>query len=355
MCSSISTACWSTRLSGTTSRSTGRCALFGFDITRYEHLSDYNGLPTRKKLQMLSVEKGLPAALHNTLNRLKQVYTRDEILTRCRPVFEKEYMLSRLRKEGYRMAVCSNSIRESLQMMIHQSGLDEYFEFLVSNEDVTRPKPDPEIYTTAMAQAWRVAPAETIIVEDSPHGHRSRTPVGCAHLPGVRVHRRRLFQGSRRDRSRRTSPADGNGEDRRRNGGGGVIQIVVPMGGEGRQFAERGYTFPKPLVEVAGQPLIEIVVRNLTPSCDHQFVFVCRQEHIQSYALGDVLQLVAPGCRIVTMAKPTAGALCSVLLGMEHLEHEDELLVANADQWIDGPIDSFLDCCACEPVGRRAS
>ena len=70
------------------------------------------------------------------LNRLKQVYTRDEILTRCRPVFEKEYMLSRLRREGYRLAVCSNSIRESLAMMIHESGLDEYFDFLVSNEDV---------------------------------------------------------------------------------------------------------------------------------------------------------------------------------------------------------------------------
>jgi HAD superfamily hydrolase (TIGR01509 family) len=144
-------------------------ALFGFDITRYEHLSDYNGLPTRKKLQMLSVEKGLPQALHDTLSRLKQVYTRDEILTRCRPVFEKEYMLSRLRKEGYRMAVCSNSIRESLRMMVEQSGLETYFEFLVSNEDVARPKPNPEIYATAMTRMG-VRPAETIIVEDSLHG-----------------------------------------------------------------------------------------------------------------------------------------------------------------------------------------
>ena len=144
-------------------------ALFGFDITRYEHLSDYNGLPTRKKLEMLSVEKGLPAALHAMLSRLKQVYTRDEILTKCRPVFEKEYMLSRLRKEGYRMAVCSNSIRESLQMMIQQSGLTEYFEFLMSNEDVSRSKPDPEIYTRAMTRMG-VTPAETVIVEDSPHG-----------------------------------------------------------------------------------------------------------------------------------------------------------------------------------------
>ena len=155
-------------------------ALFGFDITRYEHLSDYNGLPTQKKLQMLSVEKGLPAALHKTLSRLKQVYTRDEILTRCRPVFEKEYMLSRLRKEGYRMAVCSNSIRDSLELMVHQSGLDEYFEFLVSNEDVSRAKPDPEIYTTGMARMG-VTPAETIIVEDSPHGLEAARRSG-AHI-----------------------------------------------------------------------------------------------------------------------------------------------------------------------------
>jgi NDP-sugar pyrophosphorylase family protein len=121
-----------------------------------------------------------------------------------------------------------------------------------------------------------------------------------------------------------------------------MIRIVVPMGGEGRQFAERGYTFPKPLIEIAGQPLIEVVVRNLTPSEPHQFIFVCRREHVQQFALGDVLQLVAPDCRIVTMAKPTAGALCSVLLGMEHLRHDEELLVANADQCVDASVDAFL-------------
>jgi HAD superfamily hydrolase (TIGR01509 family) len=143
--------------------------LFGFDITRYEHLSSYNGLPTSKKLQMLSVEKGLPVPIHGMLNRLKQVYTRDEILTRCRPVFEKEYMLSRLHRDGYRLAVCSNSIRDSLELMIRQSGLSDYLEFVVSNEDVTRPKPDPEIYTAAIARMG-VAPSEVLIVEDAPHG-----------------------------------------------------------------------------------------------------------------------------------------------------------------------------------------
>ena len=91
-----------------------------------------------------------------------------------------------------------------------------------------------------------------------------------------------------------------------------MIRIIVPMGGEGRQFVERGYTFPKPLVEIEGKPLIELVVENLTPAEPHHFVFVCRQEHVQSYALGDVLRLVAPDCDVISMRQPTAGALCSV-------------------------------------------
>jgi HAD superfamily hydrolase (TIGR01509 family) len=154
--------------------------LFGFDITRYEHLSSYNGLPTRRKLEMLSVEKGLPVAIHSVLNRLKQLYTRDEIVARCRPVFEKEYMLSRLRHEGYRIAVCSNSIRDSLDTMVRQSGLADYLEFVVSNEDVTRPKPDPEIYHLAITRLG-VTPQETLIVEDAPHGLEAARRAG-AHV-----------------------------------------------------------------------------------------------------------------------------------------------------------------------------
>ena len=154
--------------------------LFGFDISRYEHLSSYNGLPTRKKLQMLSVEKGLPEPLHEMLNRLKQVYTRDEVLAKCRPVFEKEYMLSRLRQDGLRLAVCSNSIRESIDLMIRQSGLAGYFEFFVSNEDVARPKPDPEIYEAAMSRMG-LRPEDTLIVEDSPHGLEAARSSG-AHV-----------------------------------------------------------------------------------------------------------------------------------------------------------------------------
>lgn len=151
--------------------------LFGFNITRYEHLSVYNGLPTRKKLEMLSVEKGLPIDLHGLINRLKQVYTREEILTQCKPTFDKEYMLSRLKVEGYKLAVCSNAIRESVKLMLLQSGILEYFEFVISNEDVVNPKPDPEIYIKAIKQL-KCKSDEVLIVEDAPHGVESAKRAG---------------------------------------------------------------------------------------------------------------------------------------------------------------------------------
>jgi len=121
-----------------------------------------------------------------------------------------------------------------------------------------------------------------------------------------------------------------------------MLKIVVPMAGEGKRFAEYGHTFPKPLVEIGGRSMIEIVVGNLTPKEKHQFVFICRREHVQRYALADVLRLIAPGCKIAVMHDSTAGALCSVLLAMEHLNDDSELLIANSDQFVEEDIERFL-------------
>lgn len=143
--------------------------LFGFAITRYEHLLAYNGLPTRKKLEMLSVEKGLPVALHGVISALKQAYTRDEIVTKCRPTFDKELMISRLVREGLRLAVCSNSIRSTIELMLQQAGIREAFEFVVSNEDVSRSKPDPEIYQKAV-ELLGLRPETVVAIEDAPYG-----------------------------------------------------------------------------------------------------------------------------------------------------------------------------------------
>jgi beta-phosphoglucomutase-like phosphatase (HAD superfamily) len=155
-------------------------SLFGFSISRYEHLSAYNGLPTRRKLEMLSVEKGLPVALHSLINKIKQVYTREEILSHCQPVFDKEYMLSRLKAEGYRLAVCSNAITYTVDLMLRQAGVFEYFEFRISNEDVVKAKPDPEIYLTAINRLGCDAD-DVLVVEDAPHGVEAARRAG-AHV-----------------------------------------------------------------------------------------------------------------------------------------------------------------------------
>ena len=121
-----------------------------------------------------------------------------------------------------------------------------------------------------------------------------------------------------------------------------MLRIVVPLGGEGKSFIDHGYPFPKPLIEIKGRPMIEVVIHNLQPSEPHEFIFICRQEHINKYALEDVLKLISPTCQVVAMPYSTAGALCSVLLAMEYFTDNSELLIANGDQYIDVPVDDFL-------------
>jgi HAD superfamily hydrolase (TIGR01509 family) len=155
-------------------------ALFGYTISRYEHLTTYNGLPTRKKLEMLSVEKNLPRGLHSMINQIKQKYTREEILRKCTPTFDKELMIRQLKRDGYKLAVCSNAVRESVERMLLASGLLDQFDFLASNEDVAQPKPDPEMYLLACSTLG-VKPSECVIVEDADHGLEAARKAG-AHV-----------------------------------------------------------------------------------------------------------------------------------------------------------------------------
>ncbi len=142
---------------------------FGFNISRYDHLVTFDGLPTRKKLEILTKEHGLPVSLHGFLNDLKQIYTIEVVNARCKPLFQHEYALSNLRSLGYKMAVASNSVRNSIELMMNKSNLDQYLDAIVSNQDVNCGKPDPEIYLKAM-ELLGVNPEETLVLEDNEHG-----------------------------------------------------------------------------------------------------------------------------------------------------------------------------------------
>lgn len=143
--------------------------IFGFQISRYDHLVTYDGLPTKKKLEMLSKERGLPKSLHKFINELKQKYTIEIVHQLCKPTFAHQYAISKLKRDGYKIAVCSNSIRETIELMMQKAEIMGFLDGIVSNQDVTKPKPDPEIYHKAMKQ-FGVDPSECLILEDNQHG-----------------------------------------------------------------------------------------------------------------------------------------------------------------------------------------
>ncbi len=152
--------------------------LFGFNISRYDHLVTFDGLPTRKKLEMLSREQSLPPALHGFINDLKQSYTLETVHAKCKPRFQHEYAMTHLKADGYKLAVASNSVRQSVELMMEKSQLRSYLDAIVSNQDVTHPKPAPDIYLKAAA-SMGVKPAECLVLEDNPNGIASARAAGC--------------------------------------------------------------------------------------------------------------------------------------------------------------------------------
>ena len=154
--------------------------LFGMAISRVDHETTFDGLPTSRKLEILSIERGLPRELHAFLNEMKQRYTTEMVHTLCKPRFAQERALSALKAQGYRMAVCSNSIRSTVQLMMDKANLSQYLDLMVSNEDVSRPKPDPEMYCKAMAH-FGLRPEECLVVEDNENGIKAAKASG-AHL-----------------------------------------------------------------------------------------------------------------------------------------------------------------------------
>jgi beta-phosphoglucomutase len=143
--------------------------LFGYEISRHDHLVTYDGLPTRQKLQMLSRCDGFPENLHDFMNQLKQKYTMQLVHEKCAPQFVHQYALSRLKQEGYRIALASNSIRATVEAMMTKAQLLEHLDFFLSNEDVEVGKPNPEIYQKAILK-MKLAPEQVVIVEDNPNG-----------------------------------------------------------------------------------------------------------------------------------------------------------------------------------------
>lgn len=290
-------------------------------ITEEEHHNVYDGLKTRQKLEMLTQQKGLPVELHDEIYARKQAITIERI-SNLKPIPEIKKLFQELESYGYHIGVCTNSIRRTVLTALAKADLMEHCSIVLSNEDVRNSKPHPEIYWKAMSM-MNVLPEETLIIEDSPPGllaaSRSRAKYIRVANP-YEVNCNRIFPNLQ------GKPMQKKWTDEKLN-------VLIPMAGAGSRFAQAGYTFPKPLIDVDGKPMIQVVVDNL--GLDANYIFVVQKTHREKYNLDTMLNLIAPGCQIVETDGLTEGAACTALLAKEYIDNDNPLFFANSDQFVE--------------------
>jgi dTDP-glucose pyrophosphorylase len=203
----------------------------------------------------------------------------------------------------------------------------EYIDYFVSNEDIKRTKPFPEMYWKCMT-ALNCLPKNTIIVEDSHIGRQGALDSGAHLLPVENPNDLSL----KKILNKIEEIKHMNNEDKipwidKK------LNILIPMAGLGSRFAQKGYTFPKPLIDVRGKPMIQVVVDNL--NIDANYIFVVQKEHYEKYNLNHFLNLIKPDCKIVQIDGITEGAACTTLLAKEFIDNDNPLLIANSDQYIE--------------------
>ena len=308
-------------------------ALGEYAISWNEHLSIYDGLKTTQKLQMLTDKKGLPIEEHHSIWEKKQQITL-QMLKKLEPNEVLIELMDSLSKAGYKLAVCSNSIRKTVLTVLSKLGIMEYMDLVISNEDVQNSKPHPEMYWKAISM-MSCLPEQTLIVEDSPYGllaaSRSKSHILRVKNPSEVRFKNIIKKLVEIDMGKQqTTPAwrDEN------------LTVLIPMAGAGSRFQQAGYTFPKPLIDVKGKPMIQVVVDNLNIKAN--YVYVVQKEHREKYNLDTLLNLITPDCKIVEVDGLTEGAACTALLAKEYINKDTPLFFANSDQFVEWDSNEFL-------------
>jgi HAD superfamily hydrolase (TIGR01509 family) len=301
-----------------------------YSINWEEHLSVYDGLKTNQKLDILTQRKGLPINIHAQIWDDKQKYTL-EALSNLQPNVQLRICMDMLIRNGYKLAVCSNSIRKTVLTVLSKFDIIDKFDLILSNEDVTNSKPHPEMYWKAMSTLGCL-PEETLIIEDSPYGllaaNRSKANVMRVSSP-KEITYNNIYKHLNKEKITMTP----KWKDEKLN-------VLIPMAGAGSRFELAGYTFPKPLIEVKNKPMIQVVIENL--NLEANYIYVVQKSHRQKYNLDTLLNLLTPGCKIVETDALTDGAACTALLAKEYINNDNPLFFANSDQFVEWDSNEFM-------------
>jgi HAD superfamily hydrolase (TIGR01509 family) len=292
-------------------------------ISEEDQSNTFEGLSTRAKLDILSYSKGLPKELHNVIWEKKQIYSSEMF-----QVFERDEDLINIFKIikafNIKIGVASNAIRKTVVGSLKSLGVYDFVDYALSNEDVSNPKPNPEIYKT-MISLLGSSPEKTIIFEDSDIGQAAAEASLAKLFP---VTERKDVSLSYISKAINFLSPDT------------FPNILIPMAGSGSRFFKAGYQDPKPLIDVDGKPMIQRVVENI--DIPGSYIFIVQSEHYEKYNLEVALTKLVPECKIIQVNGVTDGAARTALLAKQHIDNQKPLIIANSDQLLDWDSSEFI-------------
>lgn len=291
-------------------------------ISHEEHLNRFDGKSTDSKLDILVKENRIPSTSLQIIKSIKQSKTIDILSKYQRDEKLRELFLSILSK-GSKIVVASNAKRETVYVSLLALGVIDLVSFYLGNDDVKSGKPHPEIYWRSMIDL-AVSPEDTLILEDSHIGREGAFKSGAKVLTVLKP-------DELRGRNMLTRMEDTfNSQISKTKWVNDKLNILIPMAGAGSRFQDAGYSFPKPLIDVMGKPMIQAVVDNL--NIEANYIYIVRKEHYERYKLDLLLNLITPNSTIIQVEELTEGAACTTLLASDFIDNEQPLLIVNSDQ-----------------------
>jgi len=298
-----------------------------YQISYEEHLKIFDGLTTKEKLQILLKRKIIKSRKFKEIIKFKNIYTDNELSKKIKFNKKIHSIFQRLSKK-YTVIVATNAIKKTLETCLKKLRIKNFLYLSYSNQDVLFPKPHPQIYLKCMVDAG-VKPKETLIIEDSHHGRQSAIDSGGNLFPiksDNDLTYKKIIETIKLINKKNIMPKNTRWKDKELN-------ILIPMAGAGKRFAEAGYSFPKPLIEIHGQPMIKWVIQSLNISAN--YIFLAQKSHIEKYNLHSVLKIIEPESKIIEIDGITEGAACTTLLAEKFIDNKQPLLIANSDQFIE--------------------
>lgn len=148
-------------------------------ITIEEQNTIYNGLPTKIKLRLLNIKS---EDLINKINNRKQEHTINIINSNCKKDKELIEIFKYIKSKKIKIAIVSNSIHNTVSLIVDKLGIKKYCDLLVSNEDVQFSKPNPDHYLT-VCKEFKIHPKNILSIEDNFYGKQSAICAGLQLFP----------------------------------------------------------------------------------------------------------------------------------------------------------------------------